>query len=163
MFSQTLWFQIKWLLTTRFISVPFLVAVYSFYTTSAKDGADISIAVNMYHLCNKLAEVWNMLIFAFVFTFCLISAPHISKFSSASKHIPVISTPAGPGRAKLIVLKDCHLTPFTDFVSVSSLMCRLASAPIINQVLSHDNQIPKGVYLVWFKCDGLHVDNDFCE
>ena len=87
----------------------------------------------------------------------------IVKFSNASKHIPLISThpQAGPGRAKLIVLKDCHLTPFTDFVSVSSLMCRLASAPIINQVLSHDNQIPKGVGIVSIKCDGIHVDNDF--
>ena len=40
-------------------------------------------------------------------------------------------------------------------------MCRLASAPIINQVLSHDNQIPKGI--VWFKNDGLYVDNDIYE
>ena len=76
-------------------------------------------------------------------------------------HSSDIDRPVGPGRAKLIVLKDCHLTPFTDFVSVSSLMCRLASAPIINQVLSHDNQIPKGVGIVSFKCDGVHVDNEF--
>ena len=137
------------------------MAVYSFYTTPAKDGADISIALNMCHLCNKIAEVSNMLIFTFVFTFCLIPAPHSQIFKCQQTHSSDIDTPASPGRAKLIVLKDCHLTPFTDFVSVSSLMCRLASAPIINQVLSHDNQIPKGMGIVSFKCDGVHADNDF--
>ena len=92
-FSQTLRFQIK----MAFDYLSYLCHcswqyTVSFYTTSAKDGADISIVVNIFHLCIKLVEVSNMLIFAFVFTFCLIPAPHSQIFKCHHQHIPLILT-----------------------------------------------------------------------
>ena len=90
-FLKLFWFQINgfWL---RIRSLSLFMALYSFYTTPAKDGADISIALNMCHLCNKIAEVSNMLIFTFVFTFCLIPAPHKQIFKCQQTHSCDINT-----------------------------------------------------------------------